>query len=133
MNYGAARIAFKRKSIMYNSICFNEFFGGNVEHMAGEDTLFLHDCLRKGLKIVAVPDVIAKLENKRESTWNKGFTEKMFYDKGVLMALTHKKLGLFLGIILLIKNAKLYELNKLKVLSFIRGWKFIIKKKYSKG
>ncbi len=90
--YGAARIAFIRKSVSYHGIFFNTNFGGGTEHSSGEDSLFLRDCLNKGLKIKAVPITIAKLQDVgRESTWFCGFTEKFFFDKGVFYALAHKK------------------------------------------
>lgn len=91
MRFGAARIAFRRKSITKNGITFNLHFGGGTEYSAGEDTLFLHDCLRKGLKIVAVPDSIATLLENRESTWFKGYTDKYFLDRGALFAAISKK------------------------------------------
>lgn len=84
MKYGAVRIAVKMKSITKNGIFFNLHFGGGTEHSAGEDTLFLTECLRKKLNIIAIPIDIAYLREERESTWFKGYTDKFFKDKGVL-------------------------------------------------
>lgn len=93
--YGAARIAFRRKSISYNGIFFNTNFGGGTAHSSGEDSLFLRDCLRKGLNIKAVPITIAKLQEVgRGSTWFCGYTEKFFFDKGVFYALAHRRTAL---------------------------------------
>ena len=89
MNYGAARIVVRRKSILYNGISFNICFGGGTDHSCGEDTLFLRECLRKGLNVYAVPLSIAKLVNSRESTWFKGYTEKYFFDVGIILGLAH--------------------------------------------
>lgn len=82
--YGAARLAFRREKIYLNNISFNLLFGGGTKYSAGEDTLFIKSCLDKGLKLIAVPFSIAKLEESRESTWFKGYTDKYFFDKGVL-------------------------------------------------
>ncbi len=90
MRYGAARIAFRRKSISEYGIFFNQNFGGGTPHSSGEDTLFLHSCLQKGLKIYAVPDSIATLSDERESTWFRGYNEKYYCDKGVLFAAVSK-------------------------------------------
>lgn len=84
MRFGAARIAFRTRRITKNGICFNQHFGGGTEHSAGEDVLFLTDCLKKKLNIIAVPVFIAYLTEDRESTWFEGYTDKFFKDKGVL-------------------------------------------------
>lgn len=89
MNYGAARIAFRRKAVTYRGISFNLNFGGGTQHQCGEDTLFLRDCLKAGLKLIAVPIAIAELHDLRPSTWFKGYSKEYFFDKGVVLALAH--------------------------------------------
>lgn len=89
LNYGAARIVIKRNDILYHGISFNTRFGGGTNHSSGEDTLFLRDCLRRGLKIYAVPYSIARLNNNRESTWFKGYDNKYFKDVGIVLGLAH--------------------------------------------
>ncbi len=88
--FGAARIAFKRESIHKNGIFFNLSFGGGAKYSAGEDTLFLHDCLQKKLKIIACPEYIATLEDDRPSTWFNGYTEKLLTDTGASYSLLFK-------------------------------------------
>lgn len=84
MRFGAVRIAAKLSKVRMNGISFHLCFGGGTEYSHGEDTLFLADCLRAGMKIYAVPVEIAELTEERESSWFKGYTEKYFHDKGVL-------------------------------------------------
>ena len=91
MKYGAARIAFRRKKVSYAGIYFNQNFGGGTPYSCGEDTIFLYDCLKAGLKIIHVPMAIAKLDEKSESTWFEGYTEKYFYDRGILHANIYRK------------------------------------------
>lgn len=86
IGYGAARFAVRREVVQMHSLSFNLHFGGGTAHSHGEDTLFLADCRRKGLKILCVTDSIATLTEERESTWFKGYDAKYFFDKGVLMA-----------------------------------------------
>ena len=38
MNYGAARIAFKRESVLKKNIWFSHLFGGGAVYSSGEDT-----------------------------------------------------------------------------------------------
>ena len=85
-NYGryptyavAARTAALRRA----NVCFSLLFGGGAKYSNGEDSLFLHDCLKKGLKLYASPECLGR-EVYRESTWFKGYNEKFFRDRGVL-------------------------------------------------
>ena len=84
LRYGTARIAVRLQSIRDNGIFFNLCFGGGTEHSHGEDNLFLTDCLKKKLRIVAVPEYVASLTEERESTWLKGYDKKYFRDQGCL-------------------------------------------------
>lgn len=89
--YGAARVAFRRPRILKSGVFFNLCFGGGCRYSSGEDTLFLHDCLKAKLKVIAVPETIAKIESERESTWFIGYTKKYMFDKGVVFAALYGK------------------------------------------
>jgi glycosyltransferase involved in cell wall biosynthesis len=91
LRYGTARVAVRLKSVRENGICFNLCYGGGTEHCHGEDNIFLTDCLKKGLKIYAVPQYIAKLTEERASTWNNGYDEKYIRDQGCLYKAISKK------------------------------------------
>lgn len=108
MRFGAARIVIKRDSIIKNNIFFNLNFGGGTKYSAGEDTLFLNECLRKGLKIVAVTDRIATLTNDRKSSWFSGYNEKFFNDRGALYAALSPKLSKLICIQFLLRHKKLF-------------------------
>lgn len=84
LRYGTARIAVRLSSIQKNGIYFNQCFGGGTQHCHGEDNLFLNECLKKGLKIIAVPEYIATLTEERISSWNHGYDDKYIKDQGVL-------------------------------------------------
>lgn len=84
LRYGTARVAVRLKSIRENGICFNLCYGGGTEHCHGEDNIFLTECLKKGLKMYAVPHYIAQLTEERESTWNTGYDQKYLCDQGHL-------------------------------------------------
>lgn len=87
--YGAARLAFRRERVLFAGVMFHNMFGGGCEFSCGEDTLFLHECLKKGLRIMAVPATLAKIHDG-DSTWFDGYSDKYFFDKGVLFFSLHK-------------------------------------------
>ena len=85
-NYGrypAYSIAARTARLHSANVTFSLLFGGGAKYSSGEDGLFLHDCLKKGLKIYASPIWIGS-ETYRESTWFRGYNEKFFYDRGVI-------------------------------------------------
>lgn len=88
--FGAARLAIKRESIVKNGIFFNTCFGGGAKYSAGEDTIFLKDCIKNKLKIIAVPEYIAYLEEDRPSTWFNGYNEKLLMDTGASYSILFK-------------------------------------------
>lgn len=96
LRYGAVRIAVRRQRIVEQGIFFNLCFGGGTEHSCGEDSLFLADCLKHGLRMVAVPVFLAELTEERDSTWFKGYTDKYFRDKGFFYEIMAPKFKRFL-------------------------------------
>ena len=109
--YGGARIAIRREPVIRNGIFFNLSFGGGAQYSQGEDTLFLFDCLKKKLRIYAVPVTVAKLLESRESTWFRGYTDKFFFDKGVYYGCMHFWLSPLLGLYYCVRYAKRYRKN----------------------
>ena len=108
MKYGAVNITFRTEKIQNKAIYFSLAFGGGAKYSAGEDTLFLHECLKKKLKILALPDVIGVVEQK-DSTWFEGYNSKYFFDKGVFFSHLSKKTAYFLSLQFLIRKHKLYK------------------------
>lgn len=84
LRYGTARVAIRLASVKKQGIYFNQCFGGGTLYSHGEDNLFLCECLKKGLKMIAVPEYIASLTEERKSSWNNGYDEKYIRDQGVL-------------------------------------------------
>ena len=64
---------------MYYSV----LYGGGARYSNGEDSLFLRDCLKAGLRIYSHTICIGE-EIERQSTWFSGYHEKFFRDRGVL-------------------------------------------------
>ena len=85
-NYGrypTYAVAAKREALHRVNVGFSLLFGGGARYSNGEDSLFLHDCLKKGLRLIASPVCIGQ-EVYRESTWFRGYNDKFFVDRGVL-------------------------------------------------
>lgn len=107
-NYGrypAYSISGKLEALRRANVCFSLLFGGGARYSNGEDSLFLRDCLRAGLRIYAVPACIGE-EILRESTWFHGFTEKFFTDRGVLYHYLYGKLSGIFSLRFLLKNKR---------------------------
>ena len=66
-------------------LSFSTLYGGGAKYSAGEDSLFIREAFRKGLKMYAAPAVIAEVKQE-QSSWFCGYTDKFFIDKGVLIA-----------------------------------------------
>ncbi len=81
--YPAYAAAARLDSIRKANVKFSLLFGGGAQYSNGEDSLFFMDCLRVGLKMIAVPVTIGT-EIPRESTWFHGYDDKFFFDRGVL-------------------------------------------------
>lgn len=85
LKYGCARLAVRREKLEYNNVSFSLLFGGGARYGSGEDSLFLQDCFRAGLKIYRSPVKVADVKQD-SSTWFEGYTDKYYFDKGVLFA-----------------------------------------------
>ena len=81
--YPTYSLAVRTRRIHQKNITFSLLFGGGARYSAGEDSLFIRDCLKAGLKAYKVPVSIGH-ERERESTWFTGYNDKFFYDRGVL-------------------------------------------------
>lgn len=105
-NYGrypAYAIAARTMSLKENKIKFSLLFGGGALYSNGEDSLFLHDALKKRLKIYHVPVEIG-YEKENESTWFKGYTDKFFFDRGILYHYLYGSMANILALRFLFKN-----------------------------
>ncbi|MFI3236932.1 MAG: glycosyltransferase family A protein [Lachnospiraceae bacterium] len=81
--YPAYSMAFRTKKLRKAGTSFSLLFGGGAKYSNGEDSLFLRDCIKKGMKLYKTP-VRLGVEVPRPSTWFTGYHEKFFVDRGVL-------------------------------------------------
>ena len=119
--YPAYSIAARASALKMSGVKFSLLFGGGAKYSNGEDSLFLSDCLKAGLKLYATPVCIGE-EIPRPSTWFNGYTDKFFYDRGVLYNVLYGKMAKIFGIRWLLKMKPAfsdeYPYNMAKMLLF---------------
>lgn len=103
--YPTYSFAIRREKLHKANITFSLLFGGGAKYSNGEDSLFLLECLKKGFKVYALPIEIGK-EVPRPSTWFLGYTEKFFFDRGVLYYYLYGKLRHVMAIRFLLAHKK---------------------------
>jgi len=108
MRFATFRFAVRPAVIQEKGIFFNLHFGGGTEYAHGEDSIFLADCLRAGLHIIALPITLATLTYTRESTWFQGFNDKYFSDQGALYAAISRRHYRFLCLQDSVRHSKKY-------------------------
>lgn len=105
LKYGAVRIAIRTEKLKKSNIYFSLLFGGGAKYSAGEDSLFIADCIRKGLKVYTHPQIIGYVDQK-SSSWFEGYTDKYFFDKGVFFACLSRRMAHLLALQYIIRYNK---------------------------
>jgi len=89
--YGAVRIAFRLNKIRRSNIWFTTMFGGGAPYPCGEDSMFIRDMMKKGMKVYVSNKVIGRIKFEA-STWYTGMDERFFAGKGSYIQATRKGL-----------------------------------------
>lgn len=105
LKYGCARLAVRREKIVYNNVMFSLLFGGGAKYGSGEDTIFLQDCVKSGLKVYKSPVLVATVKQE-SSSWFGGYTDKYYKDKGALFAAIFPRLCFVYAVFTGIKHSK---------------------------
>lgn len=105
--YGTVCVSAKREKLHFHNITFHLQFGGGAKYSCGEDTLFLQECCRKKLKIYITKKTLGFVY-KGDSSWFNGYTDKFFYDKGVLYYCINQRLAVPFALYHCIKHKTLY-------------------------
>lgn len=108
LRYGAVKIAIKREKLFQANVFFSLLFGGGAKYSAGEDSLFVAECIRKGLRVFANTERIGYV-TQENSTWFRGHDDKFFYDKGVFFACLSKKWAKALCLQFVIRHKKMWK------------------------
>lgn len=81
LRISSVQIVLKKASVIKNNVKFDENFGAGSPNGAGEENIFMFDCLKKNMKIYYVPIVIGELLASA-STWFTGFDKEYFLKRG---------------------------------------------------
>lgn len=103
--YGAVSFAIRREALDRSGVQYSLLFGGGAKYSAGEDSLFLKQLMDKGIRVYTSPFFIGR-EDDSESTWFKGYTEKFFFDRGVLYHFLYGHLATLWGLRFLVVHRK---------------------------
>lgn len=106
LKYGTTKIAFKLNIIKEKNIYFSLLFGGGARYSCGEDSLFILESLRKGIKIYASPLNIGVI-GEGQSSWFRGYNEKFFFDKGYFHKVAFRKFAKLMNIQFLIRHKRI--------------------------
>ena len=90
--YGSVRLAFRRNSIVKNGLHFNELIGAGTKYGSGEDSLFLRESRKKGLKIYENSHCLSTVDYAN-SSWFTGYDESYYFGKGVFLAAAYGRLA----------------------------------------
>jgi len=101
--YPAYSFALRTETMHKKNLSYSLLFGGGARYSNGEDSLFIRDCIRRGMKVYKTPVKLGR-ERERESTWFSGYHEKFFYDRGVLYAHLYGGLARFMALQFLLRH-----------------------------
>ena len=117
--YPTYSLAVRREVLHKKGITFSLLFGGGAKYSNGEDSLFIKQCIKSGMKALALPVTLGR-EVPRPSTWFNGYTDKFFFDRGVLYRALYGKMAkpfalrfLFAHRIVMLTDRKLMDTYKL--------------------
>lgn len=117
-------IAFRRERL--KDIHFDPLFGAGAKYPMGEENIFLYECLKRKLKIIYVPVMIAQLRDE-QSTWFKGYDRGFFIARGAGYTAMSPRLSWLLILQYAVRKYKLYKDST----SFRNAVKFMLEGKRS--
>lgn len=107
-SFATFTITARLESLRKKNIVFHQMFGGGTKYSHGEDSIFLKDCVDKGLKIYTTTEIIGTVYHS-ESTWFKGFSDKYFQDTGAVYAYMYPKLAGVIAVYHVLKHRNEYK------------------------
>lgn len=122
LRYGAVKIAVRTDRLKEVNNYFSLLFGGGAKYSHGEDSLFVAECIKKGLKAYANPAIIGYV-SQEDSSWFEGYNNKFFIDKGALYYSISKRLAWLLSLQFCVRRRKMFKKDK----TWIEAFKLMLK------
>lgn len=114
--FGGIRIAFRLKAVKKANVWFTTLFGGGCIFPSGEDSMFLTDLRRAGLRFYVSKETIGRV-SFATSTWFTGFDENYYYGKGAFYQAKRPKLKYFW---MLYFVARTYKYKNMKLIDKLK-------------
>ena len=107
----SVQITFKREAITNANLKFDVMLGSGTGNGAGEETKFLMDCRRNGIKIYYVPECLGAVLSGN-SSWFKGYTPDFMKNQGwALRRALGNCISFFYLVVYGFRHKRLYEKN----------------------
>ncbi len=94
MPWGGCRIAVRRKALLQSNIWFTTLFGGGCIFPCGEDSLWIADAKRSGMKIYISKETIGILSFETSTWFNPLLKEDYYFGQGAGIEATFPKTAL---------------------------------------
>ena len=127
--WGCFRVAVRLSSIRKANVWFTALFGGGCLFPSGEDSMFLLNLRKAGLKIYVSNKTIGNVSFST-STWFTGYDEKYYYGKGAFYQAVRPRFKGFWAIYFALRTSSHREIgffNKLKWMKYgARGYRDLL-------
>lgn len=127
--FGGIRIAFRLNSVKKANVWFTTLLGGGCVFPSGEDSMFLQDLKRAGLKIYVSKETIGTV-SFATSTWFTGYDQRYYFGKGAFYQAARPKLKYLWMLYMALRTYKKKELSFSEKLKWMncgsKGYKKLI-------
>lgn len=128
--WGAVRIAFRLDRIREKNIWFSTLFGGGATFPCGEDSIWIEQAIKSGLRFYVSSKTIG-LVSCQESSWFTGFDEKRFFAIGALYSVLYKHTFKIWSLYFIVRTSKLSNLSMREKMRWIEKGRNAFKQKRS--
>jgi len=119
MPWGGVRIAIRLSSVKKANLWFTTLFGGGCIFPSGEDSMWLLEAKRKGLRFYVSKETIGTI-SFGQSSWFTGADEKFYFGKGAFYAAVHPQSIFFWILYFILRTRKSGELKISEKIKWMR-------------